>query len=714
MIHTIRASIAAALVLLSAAAPADTAPGSPQPPVAQRRPFSVLSPHGARQDDYYWLRDDSRSSTEVLDYLRQENAYRDAVLAPSAGLRKTLYEELAAREPPQDASVPVFEHGYWYYVRYEPGQEYPVYVRRKATLQAAEQVLLDGNALSRGHEFFHIGSRHVSPGGRYLAYTQDIVGRRQYTLRIKDLRSGAMLADAVPNVEPGFVWAADGRTLLYVEKDPVTLLSERVRRYRIGSKARVNPLVYEEKDHSFYVNLHKSRSEKCLFIEMISTQQSEWRYADAADPQLRFKPVLPRTANLLYEVETMGGDFLIRTNWQAPNYRIVRASIAASADKATWKDVVPHRTDVFIEGFEVSSRALAVEERSKGLRKIRIKPWSTGTDRLIESTDAAGTLQLMPTPGYDSASMRYTFSSLITPTSTFDVDLLSGARELKKAEVIGGYDPARYRTEFLFAAARDGTQVPVSIAWRDGTPRDGTAPLYQYAYGSYGASTDPEFVTDWVSLLDRGFVVAIAHVRGGQEMGRQWYEDGRQLRKKNTFTDFIDVTHFLTAKGYASRDKVFAEGGSAGGLLMGAIANMAPQDYRGIIAYVPYVDVVTTMLDDSIPLTSNEYDEWGNPQQKAFHDYMLSYSPYDNISAQRYPALLVYTSLWDSQVQYFEPAKWVAKLRATKTDSNPLVFTIDMAAGHGGKSGRFQRYQDTALEYAFILDRLNEAPASPR
>ena len=716
MIHRIGVSISVALLTLwsNAAPAADPAPEVARPPVAQRRPFSVLSPHGARQDDYYWLRDDSRTSTDVLEYLRQENAYRDAVMARSAGLQQQLYAELIAREPPADTSVPVFEHGYWYYVRYEPGQDYPVYARRKMTLQASEQVLLDGNALSKGHAFFHIGSRQVSPDDRYLAFTQDIVGRRQYTLHIQDLRSGVMLKDTVVNAEPEFVWAGDGRTILYVEKDPVTLLSTRVRKHRVGSPGRINPVIYEEKDHSFYVFLHKSRSEQYLFIESSSTQQSEWRYAGASDPGLRFKPVLPRTANLLYDVESMGRDFVIRTNWQAPNYRIVRAPIATSTDKRTWRDIVPHRTEVFVENFEVSNRALAVTERAKGLLRLRLKAWEDGTDTLIESPDAAGALRLIPTPDMASPVIRYEFSSLITPPSTYEVDLVSGVKERKKIDVVRGYDVAHYRTEFVFATARDGTPVPVSLAWRKDTPHDGTAPLFQYAYGSYGACTDPEFYADWVSLLDRGVVVAIAHVRGGQELGRQWYEDGRQLRKKNTFTDFIDVTRFLTTKGYAARDKVFAEGASAGGLLMGAVANMAPQDYRGIIAHVPYVDAVTTMLDDSIPLTSNEYDEWGNPKLHSFYEYMLSYSPYDNVVAQRYPAMLVTTALWDSQVQYFEPAKWVAKLRATKTDSNPLVFSVDTAAGHGGKSGRFQPFHDTALEYAFILDRLNETPASPR
>ena len=680
---------------------------SATPPVAAKKPYQVPSPYGARADDYYWLRDDTRKSAEVLDYLNQENAYRDVVMAPTAALQQRLFDELVARLKPDESSVPVFEHGYWYYARFEPGLDYPVYARRKGSLTAPEQVMLDANAMAKGHEYFHIGGASVSPDGKLLAYAEDDVGRRQYTLRIKNLETGAQLADAVANVEADFVWAADNKTLLYVAKDPVTLLSVRVHKHQLGTDPKGDPLVYEEKDHSYYMGVGKSRSEKYLFIALQSTQQTEWRYADANDPQLRFKTVLPREPNLEYHVEHLGRDFIIRTNWQAPNFRIVRAPIATTSDKRTWKDVLPHRTDAFVESFEVSTRYLAVNERSGGLLKIRVTTWDGSNNLLIDSTEPAYTMMLQKTPGIDSGTLRYVYTSLTTPNTTYDYDLQSGHKELKKADVVlGGYNASNYLTEFLHAPARDGKQIPVSVAYRKGTRLDGTAPLYQYAYGSYGASTDPAFSADWVSLLDRGFVVAIAHIRGGQELGRQWYEDGRLLHKKNSFTDFIDVTHFLVQRGYGAKDKVFAEGGSAGGLLMGAVANLAPRDYRAIIAYVPFVDAVTTMLDESIPLTSNEFDEWGNPKQKMYYDYMLSYSPYDNVSAQDYPAMLVFTGLWDSQVQYYEPSKWVARLRATKTDHHPLVFSVDMAAGHGGKSGRFQPYHDTAREYAFILDQL--------
>jgi oligopeptidase B len=684
------------------AAPAD----APAPPVAERRPFEVISPNGNRRDDYYWLRDDTRKSRDVLGYLEAENAYRDAYMAPSANLTQKLYDELVARLKPDDASVPVLDRGYFYYSRFVPGLDYAVYARRKGMMTAPEEVLLDGNAMAQGHSYFQIGDTEASPDGMLLAYTEDDVGRRQYTLHIKNLKTGETLSDRVENVQPDFVWAADNRTLVYVEKDPVTLLSVRVRKHQLGA-TQPDPLVYEEKDHSYYMGVRKSRSEKFLFIDLRSTQQSEVRYADAADLKLEFRPVLPREADLEYEVDHLGQSFIIRTNWRAPNFRIVRAPIATSADKQTWADVIPTTDDTFIADFEVSRDYLAINERSGGLLKMRVKTWAPGHDILIASGEPSYAASLVHTPGLNSSTVRYVFSSLATPHTTYDYDMRSDKKDAKKTEaVLGGFDAANYRTEFLWVPARDGKKIPVSLVMRSNVRLDGSAPLYQYGYGSYGHSTDPVFRSGWVSLLDRGFVVAIAHVRGGQELGRAWFEDGRLLHKKNSFTDFIDVTERLVALKYVAKDKVFASGGSAGGLLVGAVSNMAPQDYRGIIAYVPFVDVVTTMLDESIPLTSNEFDQWGNPKEKKYYDYMLSYSPYDNVTAQSYPAMLVLTSLWDSQVQYYEPSKWVARLRATKTDHEPLVFSVNMAGGHGGKSGRFQRYHETALEYAFIFRQL--------
>jgi oligopeptidase B len=669
--------------------------------------YQVTSPNGSREDDYYWLRDDTRKSKEVLDYLKAENAYTADVLAPTHALQDELYKELAGRIKQDDASVPVLRRGWWYYTRYETGREYPIYARRRRSMSAPEQVMLDGNALAAGRAFFQIGTWAVSPNGRLLAYAEDIVGRRQYTLRVKDLRSGATLDDSVTNVEPNLIWANDNRTVLYVEKDPVTLLSVRVRKHVIGSDSAHDLLLYEEKDHSYYMRLARSKSEKYLFIALRSTLQSEWRYADAGDPKLRFKTAIPREANHEYQLGHLGRSFILRTNWEAPNFRLVRVPVAKVADKKAWKDVIPARADAFLQALEVFKRYVAINERSGGLMKLRVKSWNSRRDFLIASSEPSYTTQLMPTPGIESTRVRYIYTSLTTPSTTYEYDMTSGRKTILKVEpVLGGFDSSNYKTEYLHATASDGSLIPISIAYRIGTRLDGTAPLYQYAYGSYGLSTDPTFQPSLVSLMDRGFVVAIANVRGGQEMGRNWYEQGRLLNKKNTFTDFIAVTRHLVREKYTARDKVFAQGGSAGGLLMGAVANLAPKDYRGIIANVPFVDIVTTMLDESIPLTTNEFDEWGNPKNKSYYEYMLSYSPYDNVESKSYPAMLVTSGLWDSQVPYWEAAKWVAKLRAKKTDNNRLLFKVNMEAGHGGRSGRFERLRETAIAIQFILNSL--------
>ena len=691
--------------------------GEALPPEAKRRPFVVESPHGKRTDEYYWLRDDERSSADVLGHLEQENAYTEAMLAPLAAIEEALFAELTGRLQPDESSVPVLHHGYWYTTRYTAGTEYPQYVRRRDAEGSSEEILLDVNAMAAGHDYFQVGSYEVSPDGRLLAYTQDAVGRRQYDLFIKDLASGSLLSDTVPNVETDIAWTADGGRLLYIEKDPITLLSVRVLAHTLGSATAEDVLVYEEADHSYYLSLLKSRSEAFILICSQSTEQSEWRYAHASDPSLRLQSVLPREPGHEYDVDHHRDAFIIRTNWLAPNFRIVRTPIAGSADKSGWTDIIGHRPDVFVEDYEVGQHGLAVNERAGGLLRVRIHDWANGDqldgDRIIAGMESAGSMSLVATPQFDSRLVRYVYSSLRTPRTTYDYDIGSGESIWRKTEtVLGGFDSSRYATEMRMAPARDGALIPVSLAYRKDTPLDGSAPIYQYAYGSYGYSMDPDFRSSWVSLLDRGFVVAIAHVRGGQELGRAWYDDGRLLRKRNTFTDFIDVTDMLVTQGYGGSDRVCAQGGSAGGLLMGAIANMAPERYRAIVAHVPFVDVVTTMLDESIPLTTNEFDQWGDPRHKESYDYMLAYSPYDNVSAQDYPALLVFTGLWDSQVQYFEPAKWVARLRARKTGEAPLLFCIDMSAGHGGKSGRFQRYRETAREYAFLLWQLGNVPGN--
>jgi oligopeptidase B len=678
------------------------------PPVAAIRAHTVSSPHGKRSDPYYWLRDDERTDPEVLAYLGAENAYHALHLAPVKPLEDKIYAEIIGRIKQDDSTVPYRKNGYWYYIRFEPGKEHPMYGRRKGALDAPEDIMLDANELAVGHEYYQIGELDVSPDAEWLAFCEDTVGRRQYDLRFKNLRTGAVTPTVVRGVEPDVAWANDNRTLLYIEKDPETLLGLRVKKHVLGSDPAADALIFEQTDLSLYTGVTKSKSERFIFIHMEGTLSSEWHYTDANDPALSFKVFLPGQRDHEYEVEHLDDRFIIRTNWQARNFRLMSVPIGKEASRSEWRDLVAHRDDTFIEDFEVFDRFIALSVRSGGLRKIQIVPLAPGAGtHFIASDEAAYTTHMSANPELDSDVLRYSYSSLATPATVYDYDMRTGEKiTLKRDPVLGGFDSSNYATELLFAPARDGKQIPVSLIHRKDFVRDGSSPLLQYAYGSYGLSTDPGFSSARFSLIDRGFVYAIAHIRGGQEMGRAWYDDGRLLRKKNSFADFIDVTRFLVAQGYAARDKVFAMGGSAGGLLMGAIANISPQDYRGIVAQVPFVDVVTTMLDDSIPLTTNEYDEWGNPADAVSYDYMLSYSPYDNVSAQAYPAMLVTTGLWDSQVQYYEPAKWVAKLRSLKTDRNPLLLHVDMEAGHGGKSGRFQRYREFAMEYAFILDRL--------
>jgi oligopeptidase B len=679
------------------------------PPIAAVRPHTVSSPHGQRSDPYYWLRDDERSDVEVLAYLNEENAYHALHQAPLKPLEDAIYAEIIGRLKQDDSTVPYLKNGYWYYIRFEPGKEHPIYARRQGTLGAPEHIMLDVNALAVGHDYYQVGEADITPDGEWLAYCEDTVGRREYDLRFKNLHTGEVLAGAIRGVEPDLAWANDNKTLLYIEKDPETLLGLRVKKHVLRSAAASDVLVFEQTDKSLYTGVSKSKSDRFLFIHMEGTLSSEWLYADANDPALAFKVFLPRQHDHEYDVEHLNDEFIVRTNWQARNFRLMSVAIGREASLSAWTDLVAHRDDTYIEDFDVFARHLATSVRSGGLRKIGVQPLTAdgradGQPHFIASAEPAYTTSFSANTEIDSEILRYSYSSLATPATVFDYNMRTGEQTLLKRDpVLGGFDPASYRTELLFAPARDGKSIPISLIYRKEFIKDGCAPLLQYAYGSYGLSMDPGFSSARFSLIDRGFVYAIAHIRGGQEMGRAWYDDGRQLNKKNSFTDFIDATRFLVAQGYVDKHRVFAMGGSAGGLLMGAIANLSPQDYRGIVAQVPFVDVVTTMLDDSIPLTTNEYDEWGNPADRVSYDYMLSYSPYDNVRAQGYPAMLVTTGLWDSQVQYYEPAKWVAKLRSVKTDQNPLLLHVDMDAGHGGKSGRFQRYREIAMEYAFIV-----------
>jgi len=678
----------------------------PAPPIAAKKPHEVKAPHGAvRQDEYYWLRDDTRKNAEMLAYLNAENAYADAVLAPLKPLQEKIYGEITGRIKQDDASVPYRERGYWYYTRYEPGKDYAIYARRKGSMEAAEEVMLDGNTMAAGKGFFQIGDWAVSQDNKLLAYAEDTSGRRQYVVRVKNLETGEIYPDIISNVEPNLVWADDNRTLMYIDKDPVTLLSKRVKSHILGGAVDSDKLVYEEEDDSFYMGISRTRSDKYICIGVQSTVSSEQRCAPAAAPG-DFQVIAPRLRDFEYSADHLGDRWVIHTNWDAPNYRLMTMADGKLGDRNAWKELVPHASDVFIGDVELFDGFITIAERSNGLQRLRIRH-DDGKSEFVQSDEPAYTMGLSVNAEANTDWLRYSYTSLTTPNSTYELNTRTGERKLLKQDpVLGGFDASQYETERLWATARDGTKIPVSLVYRNGFKKDGTAAMLQYAYGSYGSNTDPRFNLSAVSLLDRGMVYAIAHIRGGQEMGRVWYDNGKLLNKINTFTDFIDVTDFLVKAGYAAPDRVAAQGGSAGGLLMGAVVNMAPEKYHLIIAQVPFVDVVTTMLDESIPLTTNEFDEWGNPAEAKYYDYMLSYSPYDNVAAKDYPTLFVGTGLWDSQVQYFEPAKWVARLRERKTDANPLIFRVNMEAGHGGKSGRFQRYREQSEIYAFMLNTL--------
>ena len=687
------------------------APPAPQPPVAAVHPHPISAPSGTRIDNYYWLRDDTRSKPEVLNYLQAENAYYVQMTAHTQALQEALYKEIVGRLAPDDASVPAKYRHCWYQSRYALGEEYPVQVRRCGSPNGPEQVLLDVLGLAKGHDYYQIGASAVSPNEQLLAYAEDTGGRFQFTIHIKDLVSGKTLPDAIPNTPASMAWADDNRTLFYVENDPVTLLTVRVKKHTLGTDPKRDPVVYEERDHSYYMDVDRSADDKFIAIQEQSTLSSEIRFIPASQPRARFRVLAPREHDFEYHAEHIDRRWVIRTNWggakgTAKNFRVMQVDDAQAGDRSRWREVVPARNDVLIDRIALFHNYLVIGERSDGLQRIGVRLWRGGAETFVKSDDVDYTASIGDNREQETDTLRYDYTSLVTPNTVYDLDMKTGQRTEKKRDAVLGYDAAKYTVERVWATARDGGKVPVSLAYRKDLKRDGSAAMLQIGYGSYGSSSDPRFNPAYVSLLDRGFVIAIAHVRGGAELGRDWYENGKLLKKKNTFTDFIDATEFLVAQKYAAKDKVFAFGRSAGGLLMGAIANMAPQDYRGIFTQVPFVDVVTTMLDDSIPLTTNEFDEWGNPLDTVFYNYMLSYSPYDNVKAQNYPAMLVTTGLNDSQVQYYEPSKWVAKLRALKTDKNPLLFKVNMEAGHGGKSGRYSHYREIAEAYAFFLDQL--------
>ena len=681
------------------------APQGPVAPVAEKRPYALELHGDVRVDDYYWLRE--KKNPEVLAYLEAENAFTDAVLADTGDLQSELFEELKNRIQPDDASVPALFNGYYYYDRYVEGGEYPLHCRKKGNVDAPEEVMLDVNHIAEGHDFCSVRGVAVSSDSKLLAWAVDTVGRRKYTIHVNNLENGKALSDEISDVTGSLVWANDNRTLFYTKQDPETLRSYQVWRHVLGTDPIDDVLIYEEADPTFSVSAWKTRSTKYILIESDQTLASEIHFIDADNPEGKLRVVAPRERGVEYSVAHVGERFLIRTNLDAKNFRLVEAPVAHPG-RDHWKELIPGREDVYFQGFEEFEDFMVVTERRGGLRHLRIIPWSGGEEFEIEFDEPAYVTWVDENHEMKTGVLRYGYSSLNTPETIFEMDLATKERKLLKQEpVLGGFVSENYTVERLMAPAQDGVMVPISLVYKNGIPRNGTSPLLLYAYGSYGSISEAWFKPAVVSLLDRGFVYAVAHVRGGQEMGRWWYEAGKLLKKKNTFTDFIDCGQFLVDEGLTAPDRLFAKGGSAGGLLMGAVSNMAPDLFAGIIANVPWVDVVTTMLDDTIPLTTSEYDEWGNPNDPEYYDYMLSYSPYDNVEAKAYPALLVTTALEDSQVQYFEPAKWVAKLRAMKTNDDALLFKCEMAAaGHGGVSGRFKRYHETALEYAFMLEVL--------
>lgn len=674
-------------------------------PKAAIKPKELVTNNHKRIDNYYYLNE--RENPEVIKYLKDENAYLDQVLAPVKDLQIKLFDELKGRIKQQDESVPYKEGNYYYYSRYITGGEYPIYCRKTGSLQGPEEIMFDGNAMAKGHNYYQLGGYEVSDNDELAVFAEDTVSRRLYTLRIKNLKTGKIYPEAIKNTEAGsFAWATDNKTLFYIKKDPQTLLGYQVFRHVLGTNPKSDVLVYEEKDNQFYMGLSRSKSKKYIEIGVDHNGvATEYRLLEASQPTGEFKVFLPREKGHEYDIVHYKDKFYVRTNWKAENFRLMEVPEGKTADRAAWKEVIAHRPDVYLANMDVFVNHLVLGERKAGLTNIRVINQKTKADEYLDFGEPAYVASIAYNPDFNTNILRYGYASLTTPNSTFDYNMDTKEKTLKKQqEVLGGFDKNNYVSERVYATVRDGVKVPVSLVYRKGTKKDGSAPLLQYAYGSYGASMDPGFSSTRLSLLDRGFIYAIAHIRGGQEMGRRWYEDGKMLKKKNTFNDFVDVSKYLIDNKYTSSDKLFAMGGSAGGLLMGAVINQAPQLYRGVVAAVPFVDVVTTMLDESIPLTTGEFEEWGNPKNKTYYDYMLSYSPYDNVEKKAYPNLLVTTGLHDSQVQYWEPAKWVAKLRAMKTDNNQLLLHTNMEAGHGGASGRFQALKEIALEYAFILN----------
>ncbi|MCO7185396.1 S9 family peptidase [Tenacibaculum sp. XPcli2-G] len=683
-------------------------------PVAEKQP-TKLEKHGdIRTDDYFWMRlTDTQKNAEVkdeqtqkvYDYLNAENAYYEEMTKETKEFQEALFQEMKGRIKEDDESVPYKKDGYFYITRYEKGQQYPIYSRKKETLEAEEEIMFNVNNEAKGYDYFQLGGLNVSPDNKMTAFATDTVSRRQYFIRIKNLETGKVYKDIIENTTGGSVWANDNKTLFYAKKDPVTLRSSKIYKHTLGSDASLDELVYEEKDDTFGAFVTKSKSKDYIIIGSYSTVSTEYHVLDANNPDGELQIIQPRERDLEYEVAHYGDHFYIKTNKDgATNFKLMKTPVDKPG-KENWVDVIPHREDTLFEDFSIFKDYLVLEERNEGLNKIRIKRWDGTEDYYLPFEEETYSAGVYGNPEFDTEVIRYSYNSMTTPSSVIDFNMKDRSKEVKKEqEVLGGkFDKNNYVSKRIWVPARDGKKVALSIVHHKDTKLDKNTPILQYAYGSYGYTINDGFSTTRLSLLDRGFVYALAHIRGSQYLGREWYEDGKMLNKKNTFTDFIDCSKYLIDNGYTSPEHLYAMGGSAGGLLMGAIVNMNPELYNGIIAAVPFVDVISTMLDDSIPLTTGEYDEWGNPNNKEYYDYIKSYSPYDQVEAKAYPNMLVTTGLHDSQVQYWEPAKWVAKLRELKTDNNMLFLHTNMEAGHGGASGRFDALKETAEEYTFFL-----------
>jgi len=675
-----------------------------QIPIAKKVPQELTIHNDVRIDNYYWLND--KNNPEVIDYLNAENAYTKQMTGHTQEFQKSLFEEMKGRIKEDDSSVPYKLNGYWYLTKYEAGRDYPIYVRKKKTLEAEEELLFDCNDMAKGLSYFNLGGISISPDNTLAAFSTDTVSRRQYTIQIKNLITGEIYSDKILNTTGSATWANDDKTLFYSMKDEVTLRSHKIFKHKLYSDSKTDIEVFHETDETFNTFVYKSKSKKYLIIGSSSTLSSEYRFLNADVPDGRFKIFQERTKKLEYSIAHYNGSFYIISNKDdATNFKISKTS-EKTTGKENWQDVIPHRASVLIEDIEIFKDYLVVNEREHGLNKLRIISWNKEEDYYLPFNSETYTTYIGNNPDFESDMLRYGYNSLTSPSSVIDYNLKTKQSEIKKElEVLGGtFKKENYESQRIWATASDGVKIPISLVYKKGMALDGFNPLLQYAYGSYGSTIDPSFSSIRLSLLDRGFIYAISHVRGSEYLGRKWYECGKLLTKKNTFTDFIACSKYLIQEKYTSNQHLYAYGGSAGGLLMGAIININPELYHGVLAAVPFVDVVTTMLDDTIPLTTGEYDEWGNPNELKYYNYMKSYSPYDNVEEKDYPNMLVTTGLHDSQVQYWEPAKWVAKLRDMKTDSNKLLLHTDMDSGHGGASGRFESLKEVALEYAFLLD----------